>query len=84
MEIKTARAFQNIEVCHNRCIFQIPLEVFSIDQGEKIFEEPKPIAEISDKLLGEVKGSNNLVPFEAAGTHVEYLYQCGVLLNANL
>jgi glyoxylase-like metal-dependent hydrolase (beta-lactamase superfamily II) len=55
-----------------------------LDQVLEILKEPGTIADISDRLFGEVQGYNILLALEEAGAHVEYLYQRGFLKIANL
>jgi glyoxylase-like metal-dependent hydrolase (beta-lactamase superfamily II) len=49
-----------------------------------ILAEPLTIAEVSNKLFGEVRGYNVLLALEESGAHVEYLYQRGMLSIENL
>ncbi len=49
-----------------------------------ICSEPKSIAEISKGLFGSVESYHVLLALEETGAHVEYLYQRGELLAANL
>ena len=49
-----------------------------------ICTEPKSIAEISKALFGQVESYHVLLALEETGAHVEYLYQRGELLAANL
>ncbi|MEM7332390.1 MAG: MBL fold metallo-hydrolase [Chloroflexota bacterium] len=49
-----------------------------------ICAEPQSIAEISKSLFGQVESYHVLLALEEAGAHVEYLYQRGELLAANL
>lgn len=46
--------------------------------------EPKSIADISKGLFGRVESYHVLLALEEAGAHVEYLYQRGELVAANL
>lgn len=46
--------------------------------------DPLTVAEISQRLFGEVKGYNTLLALEESGAHVEYLYQRGMLRLDNL
>jgi len=45
---------------------------------------PKSIADISRELFGQVKSFHVLLALEETGAHVEYLYQRGELVAANL
>ena len=49
-----------------------------------ICHEPKSIADVSKELFGKVDGYHVLLALEEAGAHVEYLYQRGELIAANL
>lgn len=49
-----------------------------------ICREPKSIAAISRDLFGSVESYHVLLALEEAGAHVEYLYQRGELIAANL
>ena len=54
---------------------------------QTILEVPHTIAEIAHELFGDVQGYygyNQLLALEEAGTHVEYLYQRGLLQIHNL
>jgi glyoxylase-like metal-dependent hydrolase (beta-lactamase superfamily II) len=55
-----------------------------LDRVLEILEEPRTIAEVSQRLFGEVQGYNELLAIEEAGAHVEYLYQYGLLGVHNL
>lgn len=55
-----------------------------LDKILGICSEPKSIAEISRDLFGTVKSYHVLLALEEAGAHVEYLYQRGELVAANL
>jgi len=58
-----------------------------IDRLDKVLgicKEPATIKEISYNLFGETHGYNVLLALEEAGAHVEYLYQRGELVVANL
>lgn len=50
----------------------------------KICQTPKSIADISRELFGTVGSYHVLLALEEAGAHVEYLYQRGELVAANL
>jgi hypothetical protein len=57
------------------------------DRLNKILEicsSPKAIADISRDLFGPVESYHVLLALEEAGAHVEYLYQRGELVAANL
>ncbi len=49
-----------------------------------ICQTPKSIADISRDLFGKVESYHVLLALEEAGAHVEYLYQRGELVAANL
>jgi len=49
-----------------------------------ICRTPKSIADISRDLFGQVESYHVLLALEEAGAHVEYLYQRGELIAANL
>jgi len=49
-----------------------------------ICRQPKSTAEISRELFGQVSSYHVLLALEEAGAHVEYLYQRGELIAANL
>jgi glyoxylase-like metal-dependent hydrolase (beta-lactamase superfamily II) len=49
-----------------------------------ICREPKSIADISKELFGRVESYHVLLALEETGAHVEYLYQRGELVAANL
>lgn len=49
-----------------------------------ICREPRSIAEVSKELFGPVESYHVLLALEEAGAHVEYLYQRGELVAANL
>ena len=49
-----------------------------------ISREPKSIAAISRELFGNVESYHVLLALEETGAHVEYLYQRGELIAANL
>jgi glyoxylase-like metal-dependent hydrolase (beta-lactamase superfamily II) len=49
-----------------------------------ICRAPKSIADISRELFGRVESYHVLLALEEAGAHVEYLYQRGELIAANL
>lgn len=50
----------------------------------EICREPKSIADISKTLFGRVESYHVLLALEETGAHVEYLYQRGELVVANL
>lgn len=50
----------------------------------EICQTPRAIAEISRELFGPVQSYHVLLALEEAGAHVEYLYQRGELIAANL
>ena len=57
------------------------------DRLNKILDictEPKSLADISRDLFGRVESYHVLLALEEAGAHVEYLYQRGELIAANL
>jgi sigma54-dependent transcription regulator len=57
------------------------------DRLSKVLEicrQPKSLAEISRDLFGRVQSYHVLLALEEAGAHVEYLYQRGELIAANL
>ncbi len=57
------------------------------DRLNKILEicrQPKSLADISRDLFGRVESYHVLLALEEAGAHVEYLYQRGELIAANL
>ena len=57
------------------------------DRLQKVLEiakTPKSIADISRELFGPVQSYHILLALEEAGAHVEYLYQRGELVAANL
>ena len=49
-----------------------------------ICQEPRSTAEVSMELFGQASGYHVLLALEEAGAHVEYLYQRGELVAANL
>ena len=49
-----------------------------------ICQSPKSLADISRELFGKVESYHVLLALEEAGAHVEYLYQRGELVAANL
>jgi hypothetical protein len=49
-----------------------------------ICQTPKSIADISRDLFGKVESYHILLALEEAGAHVEYLYQRGEMIAANL
>jgi glyoxylase-like metal-dependent hydrolase (beta-lactamase superfamily II) len=49
-----------------------------------ICRRPRSIAEISRELFGKVESYHVLLALEETGAHVEYLYQRGELVAANL
>ncbi|MEM7798180.1 MAG: MBL fold metallo-hydrolase [Chloroflexota bacterium] len=55
-----------------------------LDRVRDICHTPKTIVEISRELFGETKSYHSLLALEEAGAHVEYLYQRGELIAANL
>ncbi len=77
---------------HNDLITNLPARIDEIsamhrqrlDRVLEILEEPHTIAEVSQRLFGEVQGYNELLAIEEAGAHVEYLYQYGLLGVHNL
>lgn len=50
----------------------------------EICREPKSLADISRDLFGKVESYHVLLALEETGAHVEYLYQRGELIAANL
>ncbi|MCA9946608.1 MAG: hypothetical protein KC449_24170, partial [Anaerolineales bacterium] len=57
------------------------------DRLNKILEicrQPKSLADISRDLFGSVQSYHVLLALEETGAHVEYLYQRGELIAANL
>jgi glyoxylase-like metal-dependent hydrolase (beta-lactamase superfamily II) len=57
------------------------------DRLSKVLEicrQPKSLADISRDLFGRVQSYHVLLALEEAGAHVEYLYQRGELIAANL
>lgn len=55
-----------------------------LDKILDICREPKSIADISRELFGRVRSYHVLLALEETGAHVEYLYQRGELVAANL
>jgi glyoxylase-like metal-dependent hydrolase (beta-lactamase superfamily II) len=55
-----------------------------LEQVLDIAREPRSIAEISQELFGQVNGYHVLLALEEAGAHVEYLYQRGEMVAANV
>lgn len=55
-----------------------------LDKVLDICAEPKSIADISRDLFGKVQSYHVLLALEEAGAHVEYLYQRGEVVAANL
>ncbi len=55
-----------------------------LDQVLKICRQPQSIVEISQALFGQVSSYHVLLALQETGAHVEYLYQRGELLAANL
>ncbi|HRQ38204.1 MAG TPA: MBL fold metallo-hydrolase [Chloroflexota bacterium] len=55
-----------------------------LDKITEICRAPKSIADISRDLFGKVESYHVLLALEEAGAHVEYLYQRGELIAANL
>ena len=55
-----------------------------LNQVAEICDEPKTIAQISRELFGQVSSYHVLLALEETGAHVEYLYQRGELLAANV
>ena len=49
-----------------------------------LLSEPKTIGEVSGDLFGEVSGYHVLLALEEAGAHIEYLWQQGQVVIANL
>lgn len=57
------------------------------DRLNKVLEicrEPKSTAEVSQELFGQVSSYHVLLALEEAGAHIEYLYQRGELVAANI
>ncbi|RMG95929.1 MAG: MBL fold metallo-hydrolase [Chloroflexi bacterium] len=77
---------------HEEVIFDVYGRIRQIKQAhedrlQKILEictTPKSIAEISRELFGRVESYHVLLALEETGAHVEYLYQRGELIAANL
>jgi len=55
-----------------------------LDKTLTICHTPKSIAQVSKELFGNVQSYHVLLALEEAGAHVEYLYQRGDLIAANL
>lgn len=55
-----------------------------LQQVLEIMSEPKTIAQVSQKLFGEINGYHKLLALEETGAHVEFLYQRGLLSIANI
>lgn len=55
-----------------------------LQQVLELCDEPRTTAEISRKLFDRVRGYDVLLALEETGAHVEYLYQRGALVAANL
>lgn len=55
-----------------------------LDEALALCGEPKTISDISRELFGRVMGYNVLLAVEETGAHIEYLYQRGELVAANL
>jgi glyoxylase-like metal-dependent hydrolase (beta-lactamase superfamily II) len=49
-----------------------------------LMKEPKTIAQISDRLFGDIRGYHKILALEETGAHVEYLYQRGLLSISNI
>jgi hypothetical protein len=65
-----------IKAAHDRRLERV-LEICSA-------AEPQSIADISRSLFGPAKDYHILLALEEAGAHVEYLYQRGELVAANV
>jgi sigma54-dependent transcription regulator len=55
-----------------------------LDQVLELCREPRTLSEVSRGLFDQVRGYDVLLALEEAGAHVEYLYQRGALVAANL
>ncbi|MEZ4517912.1 MAG: hypothetical protein R3C44_14205 [Chloroflexota bacterium] len=77
---------------HEAPIFDIPGRIEAIRKAHDerldivlgICQTPRSIADISRELFGRVESYHVLLALEEAGAHVEYLYQRGELIAANL
>ena len=88
-------SFSHIRIAlggHEDPIEDLPARVGAIKQAHderlnkvlEICREPSSTVVISKGLFGDVKGYNVLLALEEAGAHVEYLYQRGELIAANV
>jgi glyoxylase-like metal-dependent hydrolase (beta-lactamase superfamily II) len=90
--VATARRIRVALGGHEEPIEDLPTRVEEIrashdrrlDQVLELCQEPRTISEISRELFAQVRGYDVLLALEEAGAHVEYLYQRGGLVAANL